>query len=245
MVLHFIYTNCPNVCPLHAERLAEIQKMVNQTPMRELAQFVTITTDPEHDTPEVMRQYGSAHGLDPVNWVFLITTPDQPEDATRKLAERFGHGFTETTDGYQIHGVVTHIIDRDGRWQANFHGLEFEPTNLVVYINALVNDAGRPHAPGRRASGRPFVAGSDGASPPSTEAMPRSLSSRRSGPGLALRQSLLVVLVITAAVAACIALSFGWRSVEQAVARIDLSVEGIERIAEAWARGRRSPRSRS
>ena len=148
VVLHFIYTNCPDVCPLHAERIAEIQKMVNQTPMRELVQFVTITTDPERDTPEVMRQYGSAHGLDPVNWVFLTTTPDQPEDATRKLAERFGHGFTETTDGYQIHGVVTHIIDRDGRWQANFHGLEFEPTNLVVYVNALVNDAGRPHAHG-------------------------------------------------------------------------------------------------
>ena len=78
------------------------------------------------------------------------------------------------------------------------------------------------------------MAGSDGASPPSTEAMPRSLSGRRSGPGLALRQSLLVVLGITAAVAACVALGFGWRSVEQAVARLDLSVEGIERIAEAW-----------
>ena len=34
--------------------------------------------------------------------------------------------------------------------------------------------------------------------------------------------------------AACVALGFGWRSVEQAVARLDLSVEGIERIAEAW-----------
>jgi hypothetical protein len=77
------------------------------------------------------------------------------------------------------------------------------------------------------------VAGSDGASP-STEAMPRSLTGRRSGPGLALRQSLLVVLGITAAVAACVALGFGLRSVEQAVARLDLSVEGIERIAEAW-----------
>jgi uncharacterized membrane protein YdjX (TVP38/TMEM64 family) len=63
--------------------------------------------------------------------------------------------------------------------------------------------------------------------------MPQSQSGR-SGPGLALRQSLLVVLVITAAVAACIALGFGLRSVEQAVARIDLSVTGIERIAEAW-----------
>jgi protein SCO1/2 len=34
VVLHFIYMNCPDVCPLHAERIAEIQKMVNQTPMR-------------------------------------------------------------------------------------------------------------------------------------------------------------------------------------------------------------------
>jgi protein SCO1/2 len=120
VVLHFIYTSCPDVCPLHAERMAEIQEMVNRTPMRELVQFFTITTDPEHDTPEVMRDYGSAHGLDPANWVFLTTTPDQPEDATRKLAERFGHGFTETEDGYQIHGVVTHVIDREGQWQANF-----------------------------------------------------------------------------------------------------------------------------
>src|ERR671919_2511923 len=85
-----------------------------------------------------------------------------------------------------------------------------------------------------RASGRPSVAGSDGASPPSTEPMPRALTGLRSGPGLALRQSVLVILVITAAVAACVALGFGWRSVEQAVARLDLSVEGIERIAQAW-----------
>jgi protein SCO1/2 len=96
VVLHFVYTSCPDVCPLHAERIAEIQEMANRTPMRDLVQFVTITTDPEHDTPEVMRQYGSAHGLDPVNWLFLTTRPDQPEDATRGLADRFGHGFTKT-----------------------------------------------------------------------------------------------------------------------------------------------------
>jgi uncharacterized membrane protein YdjX (TVP38/TMEM64 family) len=34
--------------------------------------------------------------------------------------------------------------------------------------------------------------------------------------------------------AACVALGFGWRNIEQAVARLDLSVEGIERITEAW-----------
>jgi protein SCO1 len=146
VILHFVYTSCPDVCPLHAERIAEIQEMVNLTPMRELVQFVTITTDPEHDTPEVMREYGPAHGLDPVNWIFLTSGPGRPEDTTRKLAERFGHTFTEAEDGYQVHGVVTHVIDREGQWQANFHGLKFEPTNLVVYVNALVNDAGRAHA---------------------------------------------------------------------------------------------------
>jgi protein SCO1 len=142
VVLHFVYTSCPDVCPLHAERIAEIQAMVNQTPMRELVQFVTITTDPERDTPAVMREYGPMHGLDPVNWMFLTSGSEQPEDTTRILAERFGHTFTRTEDGYQIHGVVTHVIDREGRWQANFHGLEFDPTNLVLYVNALTNDHG-------------------------------------------------------------------------------------------------------
>jgi len=146
VILHFVYTSCPDVCPLHAERIAKIQEMVNQTPMRELVQFVTITTDPAHDTPEVMRNYGPAHRLDPVNWTFLTSGPDRPEHTTRNLAERFGHTFSKFEDGYQVHGVVTHVIDRKGQWQANFHGLKFEPTNLVVYINALVNDAAKPHA---------------------------------------------------------------------------------------------------
>ena len=139
VVLHFIYTNCPDVCPLHAERIAEIQAMVNRTPMRDLVQFVTITTDPKNDTPEVIREYGPARGLDPVNWTFLTSGPNRLT-ATRKLVEQFGHKFTKEGDGYQVHNVVTHVIDREGRWRANFHALKFQPANLVLFINALVND---------------------------------------------------------------------------------------------------------
>ena len=141
VVLHFVYASCADVCPLHAEKIADIQAKVNLTPMKERVRFVTITTDPQRDTPEVMRDYGRAHGLDPVNWVFLTTLPGQPEDATRRLAQAFGHRFVTTAEGLQIHGVVTHVVDRDGRWRANFHGLRFEPVNLVLFVNALVNDA--------------------------------------------------------------------------------------------------------
>ncbi|MGE0333886.1 MAG: SCO family protein [Gammaproteobacteria bacterium] len=150
VVLHFIYAGCPDVCPLHAEKIAEIQEMVNQTPMKAQVQFVTVTTDPKTDTAEVLRDYGPAHGLDPVNWTFLTTTPDQPEDATRRLAEDYGHKFKKTEEGYQVHGIVTHVIDREGRWPANFHGLKFDPVNLVVFVNALVNDVHPPEDHGQK-----------------------------------------------------------------------------------------------
>jgi protein SCO1/2 len=145
IVLHFIYTSCPDVCPVHAEKIAEIPAMVNGTPMKDRVTFVTITTDPTRDTPDVLRDYGPAHGLDPVNWLFLTTTQGQPEDTTRKLAEAFGHKFTLTDDGYQMHGIVTHVIDKQGRWRANFHGLNFAPVSLVTFVNALTNGTERPH----------------------------------------------------------------------------------------------------
>ena len=138
VVLHFIYASCPDVCPLHAEKLADVQAMINQTPMKDMVQFVSVTTDPMNDTQDVLRDYGPAHGLDPVNWTFLTTLPVQDESAARSLAEEFGHTFTPTEDGYQVHGVVTHIIDRNGRWAANFHGLKFASLNMVLYINGLM-----------------------------------------------------------------------------------------------------------
>lgn len=150
IVLHFIYARCPDVCPLHADRIAEIQQMVNQTPMKAQVQFISITTDPVNDNDKVLRDYGPAHGLDPVNWTFLTTAPDQPEDTTRRLAEAYGHKFSKTEDGYQVHGIVTHVIDREGRWRANFHGLKFEPVNLVLFVNALVNDVHRPDEHGQK-----------------------------------------------------------------------------------------------
>lgn len=148
-VLHFIYAGCPDVCPLHAELIARAQGVVNATPMRDLVQFVSITTDPERDTPEALRAYGEARGLDPANWVFLTSGAERPEE-TRRLVEAFGHRFTLTPDGLQMHGVVTHVIDREGRLRANFHGLDFDPTNLVLYLNALSREDHEPRpAPAR------------------------------------------------------------------------------------------------
>ena len=144
VVLHFIYSKCTDVCPLHAEKLAQVQGMINQTPMKDMVRFVSITTDPSHDTAEILTAYGPQHGLDPMNWQFLTTAPGQLEDYTRKLAQAFGHKFTVEADGTITHGVITHIIGKYGRWQGNFHGLEFSPVNMLMFINALTNDYDKP-----------------------------------------------------------------------------------------------------
>ena len=140
LVVHFVYTSCPDVCPLQAQKIQDIQTMINSSPMKETVQFVTITTDPLIDTPDVLKAYGDDHSLDPVNWTFLTVAPKQAEDTTRKLAEAFGHKFVKSDDGYQTHGVVTHVIDRGGRWAGNFHSLRFKSINMVLYINGLINN---------------------------------------------------------------------------------------------------------
>ena len=140
VVLHFIYTNCPDFCPLHAEKIAEIQKMVNITPMKDQVEFISITTDPRRDFGQVLRDFGNNHGLDPVNWTFLTAAPGMPEDSTRELAKSYGAEFKLMPNGEQMHGVVTSIIRGDGRLVARFHSLKFESLNLVKFVNALIND---------------------------------------------------------------------------------------------------------
>lgn len=147
VVLNFVYTNCTDVCPVHSQKIADIQSKINETPMKDMVQFVTVTTDPVKDDAGVMRAFPEWHGLDTSNWVFLTRKPGEPEDATRKLAKEFGVMFTPSDDGeVQTHAAVTYILDREGRLAAKFHGLEFETVNAVIYINGLIN-VGK-HVPG-------------------------------------------------------------------------------------------------
>lgn len=142
VVLNFIYARCPDFCPLHAQKIAEIQGMINDSAMKDLVQFISITTDPKNDTRDILREYGGWQGLDPANWVFLTTQAHQPQDATRALARDYGLEFTMSADSdNQMHGVVTHVIDRGGRLAAKFHGMKFENVNAVLYINGLLNNA--------------------------------------------------------------------------------------------------------
>lgn len=139
VVLNFVYTNCPDVCPLHSEAIASIQEAISQTPMKNLVKFVSITTDAKRDTPVVMKKYGPVHGLNFANWVFLTSGSDKL-GATRKLAKRYGLKFKLLEGEYQLHAVVTYLIDKSGNLRGKYFGVKFKETNMILHINALTND---------------------------------------------------------------------------------------------------------
>lgn len=64
----FFYSSCPDVCPLQSARMAHLQRdLADQPDVR----LVSISVDPEHDTPEVLRDYAQRFGADPERWLFL------------------------------------------------------------------------------------------------------------------------------------------------------------------------------
>ena len=139
IILNFMFVSCTDLCPLHTQKLIEIQAMINDTPMRDLVQLISITTDPVRDTPDVLKKYIGDQGVDPSNWLFLTSGSQEPT-TTRDLAQRFNLKFMPTDDGQQVHGAVTHLIDKEGRLRARYHGMDFGNVNFVQYANALVND---------------------------------------------------------------------------------------------------------
>ncbi|MCS6758864.1 MAG: SCO family protein [Candidatus Devosia euplotis] len=141
--LNFIYAICGDVCPLYSQLVAQLQSMINISPMRDRVAFISITTDPSHDQGRVLIDYGEVQGLDPVNWIFLTSSAGKPEDTTRKVARVYGLEFTEI-DGMQMHGLVTRVIDPEGKLRGHFHGLNFEILSLVTFANALANDVHGP-----------------------------------------------------------------------------------------------------
>jgi cytochrome oxidase Cu insertion factor (SCO1/SenC/PrrC family) len=67
-VASFIFTSCPDECPLMTTQMAQLQSDLAHVPD---LRFVSISVDPEHDTPAVLSQYADRFNADPARWLFL------------------------------------------------------------------------------------------------------------------------------------------------------------------------------
>ena len=94
-VANFIYTECTETCPLQS---LQVQRLQEEFAGARDLRFVSITVDPSHDTPEVLRRYADRYGADPERWLFLTG----PKPAIHALAkDGFKLGVSDATPAAQ------------------------------------------------------------------------------------------------------------------------------------------------
>lgn len=138
LVLTFIYTRCPlpDYCTLMSSNFAEIKRELNKSP-EVSAQLLSITLDPAHDTPKVLRSYGAAHTENYGNekfaqWEFATGTPEE----IQRAANFFGLSYKPEGDEI-VHSLRTAVIAPDGKLYKMYRGNEWKPAEIVRDLRDL------------------------------------------------------------------------------------------------------------
>ena len=147
-VLALIYTRCSDVCPLATANMARLQDLAaKDARVSRRMQLVTLSFDPEHDTPEVMRGFAAAwRSSDPAapQWSFL-TAPDR--SALLPILAGYNQPIETKSDassGPLNHILRAYLVDREGRIR-NIYSLDFfEPRLVMNDVQTLLLE---PHAP--------------------------------------------------------------------------------------------------
>jgi protein SCO1/2 len=138
VVVNFVYTRCalPQFCLRMSNNFGALQKRFSSDLGRELV-LLTITFDPERDTPDVLASYAERWGANPVGWRFLTGSVAD----IRRVCALFGQEvFAE--EGLMNHLLHTAVIDRTGTLVANLEGNAFTAEQLGdLVLTVLTNQS--------------------------------------------------------------------------------------------------------
>lgn len=127
VAVNFIYTRCPlpDVCPRLSANFAAMQRKFADRMGRDLV-LLSVTVDPDYDTPAVLAEYAKRWGADARGWRFL--TGD-----VARVAGQLGEVYW-TDEGSIGHNSVTSIVGRDGRLAAAVEGSNWRVDQLASLI---------------------------------------------------------------------------------------------------------------
>ena len=144
LLLTFVYTRCPlpDYCPLMSNNFAAIEKELKKNQhLYERTHLLTVSFDPEYDTPKVMRSYGGAYtenytSENFAHWEFATGTPEE----VRSIAQFFGLRYYKEADQI-VHGLRTAVVGADGKIVKVYRGNEWKPEEIMRDVQALLGSA--------------------------------------------------------------------------------------------------------
>jgi len=110
VLISFIYTNCPDLCPLTTARITQVEDRLGDMVGRDIF-FISMTVDPERDTPERLKEFATAFGVGP-GWLFLTGKPEDIRRINSSLGDK-SRNLSEHRNEIVLGNDVT------GEWQRN------------------------------------------------------------------------------------------------------------------------------
>jgi protein SCO1 len=135
VAITFIYTGCADTCPLLTAKLAGLQSRLGAD-FGSRVVFVSITVDPERDTPAVLKRYAGEHGAKTDGWTFLTGTPAEIQD----VARRYGIYYRKTPRGDVDHTFLTSLVDQTGALRVQYLGVRFAPDEMLDDLRSLLRE---------------------------------------------------------------------------------------------------------
>ena len=132
----FIFASCTDTCPLLTDKMGQVQDSLGDRFGKDIV-FVSITVDPQRDTPEVLKQYAESFGANPQGWYFLTGTPD----AIGGVLRRYGVYASKTSTGDVDHTFLTSLIDPQGNLRVQYLGVRFDPEEFRHDLLDLVDES--------------------------------------------------------------------------------------------------------
>lgn len=153
VIINMMYTQCTGICDQSAEKLEQVQEALGDRLGQDVFIY-SITLDPEHDTPEVLKKYAEAHGAKP-GWTFLTGNPEDitalrgklglsPLSPKARAKLRLPKLASDANDGQRQHsGMVVIGSDLSDRW--HMLPIQSSPTHILEMVERL-----KPPSPSRR-----------------------------------------------------------------------------------------------
>jgi protein SCO1 len=135
LAITFIFASCADTCPLLTAKMAGIQNRLGSN-FGPKVYFVSITVDPERDTPEILKQYAEGHKANSAGWAFLTGTPAEIRD----VAKRYGIYYKKTSRGDVDHTFLTSLVDQSGILRVQYMGVKFNPDEMLRDLQSLVKE---------------------------------------------------------------------------------------------------------
>lgn len=113
VALTFIYTRCPlpDFCPLMDRKFADLARSIEVSPARAARiRLISVSFDPDHDTPEVLRKHALIRGAAPPLWTFAVASHEELSRIMGPLGLIYGPGKNEI-----LHNLCTAVISPEGK----------------------------------------------------------------------------------------------------------------------------------